>query len=50
MMKVPAEKNANYFIVSLLVMIAATIVLTFAMTAILIGKGFGYYNGFNGIF
>jgi hypothetical protein len=37
MMKQPNEKTTSYFIVSLLVMIVAFVVLSFLLTAILIG-------------
>ena len=39
MMKVPAEKNVGYFVISLLVMIVVMVVLTAVMSAILIGSG-----------
>ena len=40
MMKTPAEKRTSYFIVSLLIMIVALFLLSFILTAILIGSAY----------
>jgi len=44
MMKVPAEKNASYFVVSLICMVAISLLLGFALSRILIGS-FGGLGG-----
>ena len=41
MMKTPAEKNTTYFVVSLLVMVAAVVVLGIVLAALLVGSTFG---------
>ena len=40
MMKTPAEKQTSYFVVSLLVMIAAFFILSLVLAAIIIGRNF----------
>ena len=41
MMKTPDDKRTSYFVVSLLVMVAAVVLLSIVLTAILIGSAFG---------
>ena len=41
-MKTPAEKRTSYFIVSLLIMVAAFVVLSLVLTAIIVGSAFRF--------
>ena len=43
MMKVPTEKRTSYFVVSLLVMIAAFFILSLILTTIIIGSAYRFY-------
>jgi hypothetical protein len=45
MMKTPAEKNAGYFVVSLLVMVAMFVILSLVLAAILIGGAYSVTRG-----